>query len=193
MTRREPRADRPARMIRRDLADATLRIALAVDIDTVSVEVIAEAAGTSRSTFFRCFPTKYDALLQHVDASSEALLREARRTLAVAPELPWDGLRSACTVSLRDVLVRSGSMRELLSLVRGHAGLAAALASRVDAVRADLVDVLATAGVAGPHLLVRCALAARDAALDEWLADPTVDPVRTLALSTTRLGAALHS
>lgn len=74
------RGGRPATTNARALAEAAQRLFLARGFEATTVEDITAAAGVSRRTFFRYFPTKADVLW----VESPAELERLRAALAVA-------------------------------------------------------------------------------------------------------------
>lgn len=87
------RGGRPAITTARELAAVAQRLFLAKGFDDTSVEEIAAAAGISRRTFFRYFPTKADVLF----VASPGELERLREGLA----------RAAPHESYREVVVRA--------------------------------------------------------------------------------------
>jgi AcrR family transcriptional regulator len=85
--------ERARRAIQDEVGDIAMRLFLDQGFDETTVEQVCTAAGLSRSSFFRYFPTKEDVVLETVAAHShqiaEALLRRPDS------ETPWVALRNA--------------------------------------------------------------------------------------------------
>jgi AcrR family transcriptional regulator len=78
--------------MRAEVAVVALELFAERGFDSTTVDDIARAAGMSRTSFFRYFPTKEDVVLGHLDE----LGRLIARTLAERPaeEDPWETLRA---------------------------------------------------------------------------------------------------
>lgn len=79
--------------MRAEVAVVALELFAEKGFDGATVDDIARAAGMSRTSFFRYFPTKEDVVLGHLDDLGQTIAR----ALADRPEAedPWDALRSA--------------------------------------------------------------------------------------------------
>jgi AcrR family transcriptional regulator len=81
------RLGRPALTSAHQLAEVAQELFVEQGFDETSVEDVAEAAGVSRRTFFRYFPTKADVLW----VESPAELEHLRTLFGAAPDdEPWD-------------------------------------------------------------------------------------------------------
>ena len=85
--------DRARRAMRAEVAVVALELFAEKGFDGATVDDIARAAGMSRTSFFRYFPTKEDVVLGHLDDLGQTIARG----LADRPEGedPWEALRSA--------------------------------------------------------------------------------------------------
>lgn len=93
------RGGRPAATSPRELAEAAQRLFLAHGFDQTSVDDIAAAAGVSRRTFFRYFPTKADVLW--VETSAEIDRLRAHLAASGDDEPYPDAVTGAVLASLR--------------------------------------------------------------------------------------------
>jgi AcrR family transcriptional regulator len=85
--------NRAARAVRAEIAAVAIRLFLEQGFDKTTVDQIAAEAGLSRTSFFRYFATKEDAVLGHL----EELGQQARDALVARPadEPAWQALRHA--------------------------------------------------------------------------------------------------
>jgi AcrR family transcriptional regulator len=83
--------------MRAEVAVVALELFAEKGFDGATVDDIARAAGMSRTSFFRYFPTKEDVVLGHLDDLGQTIAR----TLADRPEDedPWEALRAAFTTA----------------------------------------------------------------------------------------------
>ncbi|KUL29760.1 TetR family transcriptional regulator [Actinoplanes awajinensis subsp. mycoplanecinus] len=144
--------------------------------DATTVEDICAAADISRSTFFRYFPTKEDALFGLAGDTGARLVT----ALAARPaeETPWTALRRALDPRLEEIAAGGVHARRLVRLIQDTPGLAARhrekdaewhqmlrpeVARRLGASPAVTCDPRADA-------LIAAALGCLDAALMAWTA-----------------------
>ena len=93
------RGGRPAATTARELAEVAQRLFVERGFDQVSIEDVAAAAGISRRTFFRYFPTKADVLF----LESPREVQRLRDGLAGAPSAePWPAVLRAAVVQALD-------------------------------------------------------------------------------------------
>jgi AcrR family transcriptional regulator len=85
--------NRATRAVRAEIAAVAIRLFLEQGFDKTTVDQIAAEAGLSRTSFFRYFATKEDAVLGHL----EELGQQARDALVARPadEPAWQALRHA--------------------------------------------------------------------------------------------------
>jgi AcrR family transcriptional regulator len=86
--------------VRAEIAAVAIRLFLAQGFDKTTVDQIAAEAGLSRTSFFRYFATKEDAVLGHL----EELGQKARDALVARPadEPAWQALRHAFNVLIEE-------------------------------------------------------------------------------------------
>ncbi|GAA3764272.1 TetR family transcriptional regulator [Microbacterium kribbense] len=98
----------------------TVVMAAALDLfsrqgfESTSVEQIAQAAGVSRSTFFRQFGGKDDVVF----ADHELLLTMLREYLAAPHENPWEAVRESCLKVFRHFAADPELARRRYAVVR---------------------------------------------------------------------------
>ncbi|HLH68929.1 MAG TPA: TetR family transcriptional regulator [Candidatus Dormibacteraeota bacterium] len=177
-------AERKRQAVRDHLSEVALQLLTDREFDAVTIDEIAAAAGISRRTFFRYFPSKEEVVLGFLDRMGR-LLRDA--IVARPPEEPplqavHTALRpriaaySAAadrTLALVRLLQRSPSLRaqELERRQRLRELVAEAIAIRLGLDhRRDL----------RPRLLAAVALAPFDVAITMWLDSRSTDDVRTI-------------
>ena len=92
--------DRATRAVRAEIAGVAIRLFLEQGFDKTTVDQIAAEAGLSRTSFFRYFATKEDAVLGHL----EELGQKARDALEARPadEPAWQSLRHAFGVLIAE-------------------------------------------------------------------------------------------
>src|SRR5579875_1683183 len=177
-------AERKRQAVRDHLSEVALQLLTDREFDAVTIDEIDAAAGISRRTFFRYFPSKEEVVLGFLDRMGR-LLRDA--IVARPPEEPplqavHTALRpriaaySAAadrTLALVRLLQRSPSLRaqELERRQRLRELVAEAIAIRLGLDhRRDL----------RPRLLAAVALAPFDVAIPMWLDSRSTDDVRTI-------------
>lgn len=170
-------AHRKRQLVRDELAEAALKLLAIRDFEDTTIDQIAAAAGVSRRTFFRYFPSKEDVIVeslamvgQNLRAAFEA--RPAGLRPATALRQTFCLFEQACTEHPEKVLRLT---RLILHTPALHARylerqakwkttlaetLAETLARREKSSRPDMRAVVA----------VGVAFAALDAALREWVA-----------------------
>lgn len=157
----DARAGRPRASSRETLAEAACELFLEQGYEATSVAEITQRAGVSRSSFFNYFSSKSDVLWSGLDeriGQAVSLLAElgtdaggdtVRDILVLivrdfAPDPLALALRNSAAMGLEDELVRDTGLR--------HAKLAAAIAaaataSGIDVIRADILGAAYAAAV----------------------------------------------
>ncbi|GAA4083358.1 MULTISPECIES: TetR family transcriptional regulator [Actinomadura] len=180
MTRAETTGlrERTRRAVRAELAELALGLFVEHGYERTTVEDIAAAAGLSKRSFFRYFPTKEDVLFGDVDELADQIADAIRER--PAGEDPWTCLH----LVLRDWEGRiHAAQRELtgLRLIETTPALRARLHQKRDELRARIATALrerpgSTLDAFTADLLTAAAGAALDAAAREWLrSDGTAD------------------
>jgi len=170
--------ERTRQAMRDELAELALRMFVDRGFDETTVDDVARAAGMSKRTFFRYFPSKEDVIFGGVDDLGEQVAEEIRAR--PAGEDPWE--------CLRVVLGRwegriHASRRELanLRLIESTPSLRARMHQKRDRLRQQVGDALRGRPGSGldvftADLLTNAAGAALDTVSREWLrSDGTAD------------------
>ncbi|WP_433251390.1 TetR family transcriptional regulator [Actinomadura nitritigenes] len=163
--------ERTRRAVRTELAELALRLFVERGYEETTVDDIATAAGLSKRSFFRYFPSKEDVVFGDVEDLADRVAEAVRARPAEEP--PWTVLRAV----LREWGERIQSAQRdpaVLRLIESSPALRARLNQRRDAMRDRITTALCERP--GPRLdaftadlLTGCAAAALDAANREWL------------------------
>ncbi|SEL46070.1 TetR family transcriptional regulator [Nonomuraea pusilla] len=182
--------DRTKRAVRAELARQALELFAERGFDETTVDDIARAAGLSKRSFFRYFPTKEDAVFGELDAMGEQIAQE----VAGRPpeEGPWECLHAV----LRGWEERINAQVDAMRLVESTPALRTRLLQKRDEVRGRVIRALADRGV--PPFEADLAAAAAGAALDavarEWLrTDGSADRLALVDRAFTMLRPAFLS
>ncbi|TDC97573.1 TetR family transcriptional regulator [Nonomuraea deserti] len=157
--------DRTRRAVRAELAGRALELFAERGFDETTVDDIARAAGMSKRSFFRYFPTKEDVVFGEIETMGEQVAQE----IAARPpqEEPWQCLHAV----LRGWESRINAQADAMRLVESTPALRTRLLQKRDEARTRIIQALADRGM--PPLEADLAAAAAGAALDavarEWL------------------------
>jgi AcrR family transcriptional regulator len=168
--------------VRARLAESVYDHFLENGFDESTVEEAAKAAGISRATFFRYFPTKEDAVIVAMSAS-QFNYADLLRTFAVNGDEPiWAHLRRAFEPAVLAAESDPARLRAKVRLISSIPSLRAHLAERrllqetlLAAALAEQLSDLLTAKV-----LVAAALSSFDLAWREWGEQPEAASFREL-------------
>ncbi|NYI05330.1 TetR family transcriptional regulator [Allostreptomyces psammosilenae] len=131
--------ERTRRAVRAELAELALGMFLERGFDETTVDDIARAAGLSKRSFFRYFPTKEDAVLGEVDDLGQQVVDDLRAR--PADEDPWESLRIVlCRWEGR--IQRSRLELASLRLIESTPSLRAGLHHRRERVRERVSEAL---------------------------------------------------
>lgn len=188
--------DRTKRLVRAEITASAMDLLRVQGYDETTVEEIAEAAGISRTTFFRYFGSKEDIVFGHIEELNQQIL--AALAARPADEPVWQSLRRAADILI--VALTHESPRERRKIMRMVLTSPALRARRM--ARAvgwhDLLtpEVARRMGVTDltadprPRAVVGAAHSCLSAAFDTWSAtdDETVDlaEIVDLAMSAPR-------
>ncbi|MFC3979815.1 MULTISPECIES: TetR family transcriptional regulator [Streptosporangium] len=157
--------DRTRRAVRAELAARALELFTERGFDETTVDDIARAAGMSKRSFFRYFPTKEDALLGELEATAERVAQE------ISARPPGEGAWECLHTVLRGWEAHINTQIEVLRLIESTPPLRARLLQKRDEARALIVEALTGRGLS--PLEADLASVAAGAALDtvarEWL------------------------
>jgi TetR/AcrR family transcriptional regulator, regulator of mycofactocin system len=165
------------------LEQVALELFTAAGFEHVTADEIAEAAGISRRTFFRYFPTKADAVWG--DFAGHVARLEARLA-ATAPAQPVLASICAAYLEVNDYPPEQlPALRQRMRLILGEPALLAHSQLRyADVDRAVAAHVARRTGVAPtalvPRLVATSTRAAATTAFEVWLSggDPLADGLR---------------
>lgn len=177
---------RARQAVKTQVAEIGLELFLTDGFERTTTDQIAKAAGMSRATFFRYFPTKEDVVLTLV----EDLAEQTREALIRRPadEPVWTALRHALEPPVREqakdlgaalqtarVIVESPSIRARLQERnrRRRELLLPEVARRITPAVASRPDPAASA-------LIASALSCLDAAIEAWVREEGRLPLPTL-------------
>lgn len=90
---------RARKAIRDEVGEVAMNLFLDQGFDETTVDQICTAAGLSRSSFFRYFPTKEDVVLESVSSTGDHIARALRQRPDT--EQPWVALRNAFESQVR--------------------------------------------------------------------------------------------
>ncbi|MEV4094431.1 TetR family transcriptional regulator [Streptosporangium saharense] len=164
--------DRTRRAVRAELVGRALELFTERGFDETTVDDIARAAGMSKRSFFRYFPTKEDVLFGELEETAEQVAREV--SARPPQEGPWECLHTV----LRDWEARISTQIEVLRLIESTPALRARLLQKRDEARARIVRALTGRGLSAleADLAAVAAGAALDTVAREWLrADGSTD------------------
>ena len=165
--------DRARRVIQDEVGDVAIRLFLENGFDETTVEQVCAAAGLSRSSFFRYFPTKEDVVLQTVDAHG----RQIAEALQHRPddEEPWMALRNAFESQVELIVTNKEWYLRLSRLLTQTASIRARQYERSLGGQARLTDEIArrlgsfgTATDPRPAAIAASALSCLTAATEAW-------------------------
>jgi len=183
--------------VKAQVAEIALELFLSQGFEQTTIDQIAKAAGMSRATFFRYFPTKEDVVL----GMAEDYARHARDALEQRPdnEPVWTALRNALEPAVReqgkDVAAALQTARAVVQSPSVRSRYQERYWQWRDLLHPEVVRRIAPADLAkadpGASALIASALSCLDAAIESWVAcdgavplpqllDRAMDAVHTL-------------
>jgi AcrR family transcriptional regulator len=163
--------ERTRRAVRAELTEVAIGLFARQGFEATTVEEIARAAGMTKRSFFRYFPTKEEAVFGGIDLTGEQVIAD----LAVRPagEDPWESLHFVLR-NWQDEIHASEQMLAVLRLVEVTPALGGRLHQRRAEWRqrvSDAVRQLPGAEIDSftADLLTNTAVAVLDAVSGEWL------------------------
>ncbi|MFJ6895071.1 TetR family transcriptional regulator [Streptomyces hokutonensis] len=168
--------------VKAQVAEIALEMFLSRGFEQTTIEQIAKAAGMSRATFFRYFPTKEDVLL----VMTEDHARHAQDALERRPEDEpiWTALRHALEPAVRQGKDSAAALQTARAIVQSPS-----VRSRYqerylqmrELLRPEVVRRTGATGDPGASALIASALGCLDAAIETWVErDGTVPLPRLL-------------
>ncbi|GGH48781.1 TetR family transcriptional regulator [Microbacterium album] len=172
--------------MRAQISQIALDLCVEAGYDGTTVEQICAAADISRTTFFRYFASKDDALLGDVDSIGLELLEALRERPDEEPV--WHSLRHALGALIRGYASDPDRTRQVITLMDSAPSLAAAHLGkharwspllRPEVSRRLRIDPDDRSDPR-PHALISSALSCADAALAAWSVPGTPDTIDEL-------------
>ncbi|MGW6057745.1 TetR family transcriptional regulator [Streptomyces sp. NPDC055189] len=162
---------RARRAMRAELATLALELFAERGFDETTVEDIAHAAGLSKRSFFRYFPSKEDVVFGTVESMADEVADEVLGR--PADEAPWDCLHQVLRAWQQRIQASERQLAEL-TLIEATPSLRARLSQKRDAMRAQVAEALTRRPGAQldpftADVLTSAAAAALDAADRAWL------------------------
>ncbi|GAA2072739.1 TetR family transcriptional regulator [Streptomyces albiaxialis] len=167
--------ERTRAAVRAELAALALEMFAERGFEETTVDEVARAAGMSKRSLFRYFPTKEDMVLGSAEAMGEAVAAELRAR--PEGEAPWESLR-VVLCGWEERISSSAERLARLRLVEESPALHARWVQRREEARREIAAVLRERAGAGAgagldafsaDLLTSAAGAALESATREWL------------------------
>jgi mycofactocin system transcriptional regulator len=170
---------------RRNLQKIALQLFCEHGYDAVTVDDLAAAAGISRRTFFRYFPSKADALMGDFDREVANIRQALRETDSELPLM--EAIRAAVVAAHGDPLEDPAELRHRLILQRQYPALLANAFVHFEIWQLVIAEFAAARLGQSPDELMPQAIAgavfgATNAAYQSWLDNPR-----------SKLGPTLHA
>lgn len=172
--------ERKRQLVRDELAEAALKLVAFQGFEDTTIDQMAHAAGVSRRTFFRYFPSKEDVIVEFLSELGRLVSAALRARPEAEP--PAQAVQQALRVfpdKLREHLEKS---RRLAQVTFATPALLARYLERQVSWRADLSAELARrmhtdpATDPRPSVVTAIAFAAFDTALMRWCTEPDPPP-----------------
>ncbi|MFH9569352.1 TetR family transcriptional regulator [Streptomyces sp. NPDC017454] len=163
--------ERTRRAVRAELAEVAIGLFTHQGFDETTVEDIARAAGMTKRSFFRYFPTKEDVVFDGVDLTGEKVVADI--AARPADEDPWDSLHHVLR-AWQEEIHASEQVLETLRLIEATPALVGRLHQRRTEWRRRVSDALQDRPGAAidPYtadLLTNAATAVLDAVSSQWV------------------------
>ncbi|MFJ8806354.1 TetR family transcriptional regulator [Streptomyces sp. NPDC102490] len=163
--------ERTRRAVRAELADVAIGLFVRQGFDDTTVEDIARAAGMTKRSFFRYFPTKEDVVFDGIDLTGEKVVADI--AARPAEEDPWDSLRQVLR-AWQEEIHAGEQVLATLRLIEATPALVGRLHQRRAEWRRRVSDALRNRPGAGidaytADLLTNAATAVLDAVSSQWV------------------------
>ncbi|WP_063802690.1 MULTISPECIES: TetR family transcriptional regulator [unclassified Streptomyces] len=163
--------ERTRRAVRAELAEVAIGLFTRQGFDETTVEDIARAAGMTKRSFFRYFPTKEDVVFDGVDLTGEKVVADI--AARPADEDPWDSLHHVLR-AWQEEIHASQQVLETLRLIEATPALVGRLHQRRTEWRRRVSDALhdrpgAEIDPYTADLLTNAATAVLDAVSSQWV------------------------
>ncbi|SEO69641.1 TetR/AcrR family transcriptional regulator [Trujillonella endophytica] len=198
---------RPAPISTRQIAKEAVRAQLAAvgyellrreGFENVTIDDLANAAGVSRTTFFRYFDRKEDVVLGAWDIEAGRIIDELLRR--PADEEEWTSLRRALQQTVRGYAADPSGVLTLLRFIRGTPALWGGLLAKQSNWQPAAAQALAARGgskrapTLSDSVLVSAGIGCYTVALEHWVAaDGQLDFEVTLDEAFATIGARLDA
>ncbi|WP_225634415.1 TetR family transcriptional regulator [Streptomyces solaniscabiei] len=163
--------ERTRRAVRAELAEVAIGLFVRQGFDDTTVEDIARAAGMTKRSFFRYFPTKEDVVFDGVDLTAEKVVAD----IAARPveEDPWDSLHHVLR-AWQEEIHAGEQVLATLRLIEATPALVGRLHQRRTEWRRRVSDALqgrpgADIDAYTADLLTNAATAVLDAVSSQWV------------------------
>ncbi|WP_433711080.1 TetR family transcriptional regulator [Nocardia sp. CA-084685] len=163
--------ERTRRAVRAEIAEVAIDLFTRQGFENTTVDQIASAAGMTKRSFFRYFPTKEDVVFDGVDLTGEDVVAD----IAARPtdEAPWDSLHHVLRTR-QDEIHASEQVLTTLRLIEATPALVGRLHQRRAEWRRRVSDALKTRPGAEidaytADLLTNAATAVLDAVSSHWV------------------------
>lgn len=180
--------ERTRRAVRAELSDIALRLFRERGFDATTIDEITTAAGLSKRSFFRYFPTKEDVVFDRMRLVGDQVV--AALTSRPDDEDPWDSLRAVMT-DWSEAIREAGASADILDLVHSTPGLNAGWRLHRETIREKIALALASRpnGLEefDADLLTGAAQAALEAAQRQHLRDQSTSLSQLVIAAFTRL------
>jgi AcrR family transcriptional regulator len=163
--------ERTRRAVRAELADVAIGLFVRQGFDDTTVEDVARAAGMTKRSFFRYFPTKEDVVFDGIDLTGEKVVADI--AARPAEEDPWDSLRQVLR-AWQEEIHAGEQVLATLRLIEATPALVGRLHQRRAEWRRRVSDALRSRPGAGidaytADLLTNAATAVLDAVSSQWV------------------------
>ncbi|MET7270901.1 TetR family transcriptional regulator [Streptomyces flaveolus] len=163
--------ERTRRAVRAELAEVAIGLFVRQGFDGTTVEDIARAAGMTKRSFFRYFPTKEDVVFDGVDLTAEKVVADI--AARPAEEDPWDSLHHVLR-AWQEEIHAGEQVLATLRLIEATPALVGRLHQRRTEWRRRVSDALqgrpgADIDAYTADLLTNAATAVLDAVSSQWV------------------------
>ncbi|MET7322776.1 TetR family transcriptional regulator [Streptomyces sp. NPDC005549] len=163
--------ERTRRAVRAELAEVAIGLFVRQGFDDTTVEDIARAAGMTKRSFFRYFPTKEDVVFDGVDLTGAKVVGDI--AARPAEEDPWDSLHHVLR-AWQEEIHASEQVLATLRLIEATPALVGRLHQRRVEWRRRVSEALQSRPGAGidaftADLLTNAATAVLDAVSSQWV------------------------
>lgn len=171
--------ERSREILRAELADAAASFCAERGFDAVTADVIAQAIGISRATFFRYFTSKEDAVVSAARGAADRAGAFAHRIAETADEAAagtavWAIVRTAAESMIDRADARGDALRARLRMITEVPALSAHMAAQQRRDQSAIADVVQEriGDARAARAIAAAAVSAVDLAWQEWARTP---------------------